>query len=85
VSGQRSADHMLTICSVYRVFEDGESERLAKLDNIPLRKTTDGESGKFIGIYSNGHEFPHGTKVVVLYPRAGGGEPLRACTTMFYH
>jgi hypothetical protein len=67
------------------VLEDEEPERLLKVADVPLRRVSDGEEGKFIGIYSNGKEFPHGTKVVVLYPKPGGREAVRAITMMYSH
>src|SRR2546426_89851 len=71
-----------TKCSLYSVLEDG---RLAKIDDVLLSKPSDGEEGKFIGVYSNGKELAHGTEVVAFYSRSSGSKPVRASTKMFYH
>jgi hypothetical protein len=70
-------------CSIYRVIEDGTNEIDGKLADIRLARTE--ESGEFIGIYSNGKEIPHGTKVVAIYKGGRGIQPVRASTTMYYH
>lgn len=70
-------------CSVYRVFETATNKVDVKLADIPLARTE--ELGKFIGIYSNGKEIPHGTKVVAIYKPGRGMQPVRASTTMYYH
>jgi hypothetical protein len=56
-----------------------------KLADMQLRKPSDREEGKFIGVYSDGKELPHGAKIVVLYRRASTDKPVRASTTMYYH
>ena len=70
-------------CSIYRVIEGGTNEIYGRLADIRLARTE--ESGEFIGIYSNGKEFPHGTKVVAIYQPGRGIQPVRASTTMYYH
>jgi hypothetical protein len=69
-------------CGIYRV-EREANEVGGKLADIILNRTN--ESGEFIGIYSNGKEFPHGTKVVAIYQPSRKGQPVRASTMMFYH
>jgi len=51
------------------------------LADIRLARTE--ERGEFIGIYSNGKEIPHGTKVVAIYQHGRGMQPVRASTTMY--
>jgi hypothetical protein len=69
-------------CGIYRV--DREANEVGgRLADISLNRTD--ESGEFIGIYSNGKEFPHGTKVVAIYQPSRRGLSIRASTMMFYH
>ena len=72
-------------CRICRVLEDdgGTNSIEAKLADIRLARTD--EQGKFIGIYSNGKEFPHRTKVVAIYQPSRYSQPVRASTTMYYH
>ena len=70
-------------CSIYRVLESGTNEVEGRLADIRLARTE--ESGEFIGIYSNGKEFPHGTKVVAIFRPGRGMQPVRGSTTMYYH
>jgi len=69
-------------CAIYRVGSDATAVE-GKVADIRLNRTD--ESGEFIGIYSNGKEFAHGTKVVAIYQPARRSQPVRASTMMFYH
>jgi len=69
-------------CAIYRVDSDAD-EVEGRVADIRLNRTD--ESGEFIGIYSNGKEFPHGTKVLAIYQPSRSNQPVRASTMMFYH
>ena len=68
-------------CAIYRVDSDATAVE-KKVADIRLNRT---DEGGFIGIYSNGEEFDHGTKVVAIYQPSRRSQPVRASTQMFYH
>lgn len=71
-------------CGIFRVLEGLDGQEVeAHLADVRLNETDD--RGSFIGVYSNGKEFPHGTEVVAIYKRSDTDSPTRAATRMFYH
>ena len=71
-------------CGIFVLMEDGQGNKVeGHLADLRLNKTE--ENGSFIGIYSNGKEFPHGTEVVAMYRRRWADSPVRGASKMFYH
>src|SRR5262245_33555610 len=71
-------------CGIFVVLEDEVGKKVeAHVADVRLKQTY--EHGSFIGIYSNGKEFPHGTEVVAIYQRRATEPAIRAATKMFYH
>ncbi len=72
-------------CRIYRVDYGEPPGQRTELKVAELRLAETKEKGEFIGIYSDGKEFPHGTEVVVVYESARVAQPVRASTRMYYH
>src|SRR4051812_40636121 len=71
-------------CGIFTVLEGDDGKKVeAHVADVRLKETD--MHGFFIGIYSNGKEFSHGTKVVAIYRRITTDSPIRAATKMFYH
>jgi len=71
-------------CGIFVVLEDDDGKKVeAHVADLRLKETDD--HGLFIGVYSNGKEFSHGTEVVAIYRRTATDSPIRAATKMFYH
>ena len=71
-------------CGIFAVLEGDDGKKAeAHVADVRLKETD--EHGSFIGVYSNGKEFSHGTEVVAIYRRSATDSPIRAATKMFYH
>ncbi|MCW5557867.1 MAG: hypothetical protein KIT22_08555 [Verrucomicrobiae bacterium] len=71
-------------CSIFTVLEE-DNGRKVEMHVADIRLEKSDEQGSFIGVYSNGKEFSHGTEVVAVYRRTAADSPIRAATKMFHH
>ena len=83
---ESEADKAQLVCNIYIELNNEGKINLMKVDDLVLnRMKKSGHYGQFIGIYSDGKKFPHGTKVIVVYESALSKKKVQASTKMLYH
>ncbi|MBN1618487.1 hypothetical protein JW887_04040 [Candidatus Dojkabacteria bacterium] len=76
-------DHDEVICHIYRVLQQDDDMLLDTAKLIRVKKEY--INGFFIGIYRDGKDMPHGTKIKVVYQYAPDMPPVETSVVMTYH